>query len=102
MDEFKFEVPDRFKHIDFKDYVATLDKFYKCNDCGINTATTGETYMVKKPVWKQAGMDTGILCIGCLEKKLGRHLNSEDFLPNSPMNQNLNRKSLRLRNRMTS
>ena len=44
--------------------------------------------MVKNSVWKAAGMaaekpDTrsGFLCIGCLEKRLGRNLTPADFTP---------------------
>ena len=47
-----------------------------------------EVYMVKPAVWKAAGLDpySGCLCIGCLEKRLGRTLTSKDFLPNHPFN----------------
>jgi hypothetical protein len=69
-----------------------------CVDCGVDTApgcpgwletirqinATGESpmvvgweseiYMVRASIWKAAGMDEwgGCLCIGCLEKRLGR------------------------------
>ena len=45
--------------------------------------------MVKPAVWKAAGMDDfsgGCLCVGCLEKRLGRILNPKDFLRNHPFN----------------
>src|SRR5262249_21765520 len=71
-----------------------------CIDCGVNTApgfpdgptalrqmeATGgseatigpdsEVYIVRDSVWKRAGMAPfgGCLCIGCLEKRLGRKL----------------------------
>jgi hypothetical protein len=40
-----------------------------------------EVYSVRAGVWKQAGMepDGGCLCIGCLEKRLGRRLRPKDF-----------------------
>jgi hypothetical protein len=40
-----------------------------------------EVYTVRDAVWKQAGMEpwAGCLCIGCLEKRLGRQLTPEDF-----------------------
>jgi len=63
-----------------------------CVDCGINTSPrTGkrglrrkgrcESYMVQKAVWEEAGMerDGGYLCIGCLERRLGRMLTPRDF-----------------------
>jgi hypothetical protein len=40
-----------------------------------------EVYMVRDPVWKAAGLEPmdGCICIGCLEKRLGRRLNPKDF-----------------------
>ena len=70
----------------------------KCFDCGAATTPgeltphpdgyiksmmpgTCEHYMVTKRVWAKAGMqeDGGSLCIGCLEKRLGRRLKRNDF-----------------------
>jgi hypothetical protein len=47
-----------------------------------------EVYMVKPAVWKAAGLDpfSGCLCIGCLEKRLGRTLTPMDFPRNHPFN----------------
>jgi hypothetical protein len=44
--------------------------------------------MVKPRVWKASGMADwgGCLCIGCLEKRIGRQLTPKDFLPNHPFN----------------
>ena len=40
-----------------------------------------ETYMVRDAVWKAAGMEPygGCLCIGCLERRIGRRLMPDDF-----------------------
>jgi hypothetical protein len=40
-----------------------------------------EVYSVRPSVWKAAGMEPmgGCLCIGCLEKRLGRRLRPKDF-----------------------
>jgi hypothetical protein len=40
-----------------------------------------EIYTVRDAVWKKAGMDPmgGRLCVGCLEKRLGRSLRPKDF-----------------------
>jgi hypothetical protein len=80
-----------------------------CVDCGINTApgapdgptmlqeieltgkstftvgTDTEVYTVRDSVWKKAGMEPfgGCLCIGCLEKRLGRKLKPKDFPPHA-------------------
>src|SRR5215831_11331112 len=56
-----------------------------CMDCGYDTDEGGEWYMVKDEVWLQAcgyiegrlpgeGLGKQILCIGCLEKRIGRTL----------------------------
>src|SRR5437763_12200156 len=40
-----------------------------------------ELYYVRDAVWKAAGMEPygGCLCIGCLEKRIGRKLKPKDF-----------------------
>jgi hypothetical protein len=47
-----------------------------------------EVYTVRDSVWEAAGMEPmgGCLCIGCLEKRLGRKLRSRDFLRRHPFN----------------
>lgn len=56
---------------------------FDCKDCTISTLDTRQYYMVLDPVWVSAGMTTefgnGMLCIDCLEKRLGRRLKIEDF-----------------------
>jgi hypothetical protein len=45
-----------------------------------------EVYMLKSTIWKAAGMEDfgGCLCIGCVEKRLGRMLTPKDFKRNHP------------------
>jgi hypothetical protein len=77
-----------------------------CVDCGVNTAPgfpsgpeagiafargakrvpqrfdrETEVYHVKDKIWKQAGMKPwgGCLCVGCLERRIGRQLRPKDF-----------------------
>jgi hypothetical protein len=47
-----------------------------------------ETYIVHDHVWKAAGMEPwgGCLCIGCLEKRIGRKLMPMDFPRDAPLN----------------
>jgi hypothetical protein len=47
-----------------------------------------EVYIVHNALWKQAGMKPwgGCLCIGCLEKRIGRRLQPKDFDRDSPFN----------------
>jgi len=84
---------------------------WDCIDCGVDTAPgvpnraetmailatkaarevtitdQCEIYTVRDAVWKQAGMEQGCLCIGCLEKRLGRKLRPKDFRHADPFNQ---------------
>lgn len=56
-----------------------------CRDCDTETLSTDpgattEYYMVRTEVWLAAGApQRGYLCIGCLEKRLGRQLHRGDF-----------------------
>jgi hypothetical protein len=57
-----------------------------CSDCGAPTLSAepgvrAEYYMVHNEVWAAAGAKPAdmVLCIGCLEKRLGRQLTPEDF-----------------------
>jgi hypothetical protein len=52
---------------------------FDCCDCGADTHAVGEDYMVVDEVWQQAGGVYGMLCIGCLEKRLGHQLTLKDF-----------------------
>jgi hypothetical protein len=51
------------------------------------TAET-EVYYVHPHVWAASGIDfwSGCLCIGCLESRIGRQLQSFDFIPDSGFN----------------
>jgi hypothetical protein len=59
-----------------------------CCDCGVDTNAIGEWYMVLDQVWREAwpgqqiqrsSPGSQILCIGCLEQRIGRTLGSDDF-----------------------
>jgi hypothetical protein len=100
----------RTKAIDAR---GAIPESWACIDCGVNTAPGllsriqaeralaadwsgrgvpqtvddwSEVYTVKPGVWRAAGMDDfgGCLCIGCLEKRLGRILTPKDFPRNHP------------------
>ena len=47
-----------------------------------------EVYIVRDSVWKAARLAPmgGCICIGCLEKRLGRRLNPKDFPRRHPFN----------------
>jgi hypothetical protein len=52
-----------------------------CVDCGIDTILIGEYYMVKPEIWQKSGLGPrdGMLCITCLEERLGHQLCSYHF-----------------------
>jgi hypothetical protein len=58
-------------------------------------------YQVRERVWSEAalGSDGGRLCIGCLEKRLGRKLRPKDFQKEHPFNTGGLPCTERLRNR---
>jgi hypothetical protein len=92
--------------------IGLMSEHHLCIDCGFDTAPgcqgrietelafmdgmdsvmtisdQSESYMVKDKVWKAAGMEPwgGCLCIGCLEKRIGRRLRPKDFDRNHPFN----------------
>jgi hypothetical protein len=94
------------------DAKGKIPESWNCVDCGINTAPgvktraemeqafkgkqsvnirvtpQSEIYTVRASVWKQAGMEPmgGCLCIGCLERRIGRQLTPKDFMRKHPFN----------------
>ena len=80
---------------DFYDDEEDLEPFV-CLDCGVNTALNDEYYMLTGEVWKEAVPDlVGMLCINCVELRLGRQLWPEDFME-SPINYLHSRLSARI------
>jgi hypothetical protein len=91
--------------------VGRISESHLCVDCGVNTApgtqdrkgaeialllrgssdvvfgSDTEVYIVTDEVWKASGLEGwgGCLCIGCLEKRIGRRLKPADF-PDHPFN----------------
>lgn len=55
---------------------------FKCLDCGADTSKHGiqEWYMVTQRMWDKVAKDGDVLCIGCLEKRLGKVLGGEGQL----------------------
>jgi hypothetical protein len=71
-------------------------KALRCADCDVDTLAIGEYYMVLDEVWEQAWPGRRrhfstrhsrhkprrvrqFLCVGCLEARIGRQLNRDDF-----------------------
>lgn len=73
---------------------------FHCAVCGENTNTLNEYYMVNHELWDRYGVPAGMLCIGCLEARLGRELDRCDFT-DAPINEIFDQ-SERLRARLVS
>jgi hypothetical protein len=51
-----------------------------CMDCGVNLDDHNEEIMLLDHVWLEAvPTERGMLCIGCIENRLGRKLQRDDF-----------------------
>jgi hypothetical protein len=70
-----------------------------CLDCQVDT--TSEYYVIQRALWKKVNPKIdGMLCIDCLEQRLGRNLTKKDFTQ-APLNsQHIERKSALLKNRL--
>lgn len=69
-----------------------------CIDCGMETIPE-EYYMLHDEVWGEANpKKEGMLCIGCVERRLGRSLNKDDFT-SALINQINEKESTRLKTR---
>lgn len=78
---------------------------HRCVDCGINTYNINEYYMARKEIWQEANLHKGMICIGCLENRLGRFLRKKDFsdcLLNEELASGKWKASNRLFNRITT
>jgi hypothetical protein len=72
---------------------------FSCADCAYDY---DEYYMVSDDIWKAHGAGKGMLCIGCLEKRIGRLLRRQDFT-DVPLNEtNPETQSLRLQDRLST
>lgn len=80
-------------------------KLFMCWDCAQCTNCMFEYYMVDDYLWETATEDfggSGMLCIGCLENRLGGLLTKDDFT-DAPINTIWGvHGSTRLRSRLTN
>jgi hypothetical protein len=86
-----------FLNVDMKDPRPLGD--VNCDDCGHDY---DEYYMVRNDVWRAAGLHRGLLCVGCLERRIGRQLHQQDFKDVETNEPGTFRQSLRLRKRMAA
>jgi hypothetical protein len=70
-----------------------------CMDCDVDCED--EYYVIRHDLWREAvGRRRGFLCVPCLEARLDRRLDPDDFLPCGANDLDW-RKTDRLRERMT-
>lgn len=51
-----------------------------CLDCKVDTGKIGEHYMLIEETWQLAHKSNqGMLCVDCLESRIGRRLVASDF-----------------------
>lgn len=82
---------------------AAWTTLYNCDDCGQHVAAMKEyAYMLRNEIWKSIGSPDK-LCVGCVEKRLGRRLQKSDFEWSWPLTSSSkydNQRSERLLDRM--
>lgn len=74
---------------------------WNCLDCRQDTGKMREHYFVKTEIWMKVHHSVyGMLCVGCLENRLGRQLRADDFTDAHINNPRLYDMSDRLRSRI--
>jgi len=53
---------------------------FLCGDCGLDTATSEDYYVVNAVLWNTYGNGRGVLCRACLSARVGRPLEKDDFV----------------------
>lgn len=98
--DYGLDVKDFAKEaIDFTiTYETEMMNGFLCLDCRVHTGEINEYFMVHDDVWLEANpASDGMLCLGCLEARLGRPLVAEDFTDAPVNHQSFARQSPRLR-----
>lgn len=73
-----------------------------CTDCKVDTGKIFEHYFIHTELWLSVMPSIkGMLCVGCIEQRLGRLLNALDFTDASINSAKHEPKSQRLMNRLT-
>jgi hypothetical protein len=75
-------LPKPWDEHESRDRDPEIDTTFRCVDCGKCTLSSDEYYTVDNALWGEtAGMapDGGMLCLACLERRIGRPLTFADF-----------------------
>jgi hypothetical protein len=69
-----------------------------CMDCGKDTALDDKDYyMVKFEIWDKFVGHSGMLCMDCMEKRIGHKLTKDDIL-DCPLNNSCNYYTMKILN----
>jgi hypothetical protein len=72
---------------------------WQCFSCDVDAFDLGEDYYVHDELWRTYGVE-GMLCIGCLETRMGRKLTPDDFKPGQDKRDDWRPMSDRMRDRL--
>ena len=80
--------PACLNRVEMEEAVAALGDRWESEGVTQTIGVHSEIYIVRAAVWEKAGMGpmAGCLCIGCLEKRIGRVLRPKDFQRKHPFN----------------
>jgi hypothetical protein len=82
--------PGCLNRTEMEQAAKALGKLWETNTASVPQYidNRSEVYTVREAVWRKAGVEPmgGCLCIGCLEKRIGRRLKPKDFLRDDPFN----------------
>ena len=80
--------PQLHKHI--VSHSLSGDDNWLCKDCGKDCfIDSRDYYMVTHDIWENKGVGTGMLCMDCMEDRIGHKLTKNDILP-CPLTEHFN------------
>jgi hypothetical protein len=83
--------PGCLNRAELEDAARALGKLWETNAAGVpqRFGDDSEVYTVRDAVWKRAGVEPmgGCLCVGCLERRIGRRLKPKDFVRDHPFSE---------------
>jgi len=75
---------------------STKKSHWLCADCGKDTfIESKDYYMVTTELWEKYGVGEKMLCIGCMEDRLGHKLTKED-ITDCPVNTLMNEYTIKI------
>lgn len=76
-----------FTEAEDRDLEPPTADLFVCMDCEVDTKKIREYFMVEDDIWAENVPEhRGFLCVGCLEDRMGRELEANDFPSHLPIN----------------